>query len=43
MTVNSAAVVTMNFVSGMCDCTVDSDVGMGDFLLVARAGDFARV
>ena len=26
--------VTTKFLFGMCDCTVDSDVGTGDFSLV---------
>ena len=34
MTVTSIAVVTMKFLFGMCDCTVDVDVGMGDFSLL---------
>ena len=34
MTINSAAVETEKFVFGMRDCTVDSDVGKGDFLLM---------
>ena len=34
VTVNSVAVAATKFFSGMCDCTVDSDVGTGDFLLV---------
>ena len=34
MTVTSVALVTTKSLFGMCDCTVDSDVGTGDFLLV---------
>ena len=34
MTVTGVAVVTTNFLIGMCDCTVDSDAGMGNFSLV---------
>ena len=34
MTVVRVAVEAMEFLSGMCDCTVDSDVGKGDFSLV---------
>ena len=34
VTVNSAALATMKSQFGMCNCTVDNDVGMGDFLLV---------
>ena len=34
VTVTSAAVATTNLVFGMCDCTVDTDVGTGGFLLV---------
>ena len=26
MTVNSVAIITTNFLLGMCDCTVDNDV-----------------
>ena len=36
MTITSAAVVIMKFRFGMCDCTVDSDVGTRDFLLVLK-------
>ena len=32
VTVTSAAVATMKFLLGTCDCTVDNDVGAGDFL-----------
>ena len=31
MTVASIVVVTTKFIFGRCDCTVDSDVGKGDF------------
>ena len=31
LAVNSVAVVTTRFISGMCYCTVHSDVGTGDF------------
>ena len=41
MTVTSVAVVTTEFLFGMCSCTGNNDVGTGDFLLVQ--GDFARV
>ena len=34
MTVTSVAVATTTFLFGMCDCTVDSDIGMGDSSLV---------
>ena len=34
MTVTSVAAATTKFLSGMCGCTVDSDVGTGDFSLV---------
>ena len=34
MTVTCVAVETTTFLFGMCHCTVDSDVGMGNFLLV---------
>ena len=34
VTVVSVAVETTKFLSGMCDCTVDSDVATGDFSLV---------
>ena len=34
VTVTSAAGATLKFLFGMCDCTVDSDVGNGDFSLV---------
>ena len=34
MTVTCVAVVTAKFLFGMCNCTVDSDVGTGDFLLM---------
>ena len=34
MTDTSVAVATTKFLFGMCDCTVDSDVGTGDFSLV---------
>ena len=33
MTVTSLAVATMKFLSGMCNCMIDSDVGKDDFLL----------
>ena len=33
MTITSVAVTIAKFIFGMCDCTVDSDVGMGDFSL----------
>ena len=36
VTVASAVVVTTKFLFGICDCTVDSDVGTGDFSLVLR-------
>ena len=39
MTVASVAVEATKFLFGMCDCTVASDVGTGDF----SARDFARV
>ena len=32
--VTSVAVATTKFLLGMCDCTVDNDVGTGDFSLV---------
>ena len=32
--INSVAATIANFLLGMCNCTVDSDVGMGDFLLM---------
>ena len=41
MTVTSVAVMTTKFLLGMCNCTIDSNVGMGEFF--ARAGDFALV
>ena len=34
MTVTIVAVVTVRFLVGVCDWTVDSDVGKGDFSLV---------
>ena len=34
MKVTSVAVAAAKFPFGMCDCTVDSDVGTGDFSLV---------
>ena len=34
MTVVSVAVWTTKSLFGMCDCTVDGDVGKGDFSLV---------
>ena len=34
MTVTSVAITTAKFLFGMCNCTVDSDVGMYNFLLV---------
>ena len=34
VTVTSVAVVTVKFLRGMCNCTVVSDVGTGDTLLV---------
>ena len=34
MTVTSVAVATKKFLAGMCDCTVYSDAGTGDFSLV---------
>ena len=34
MTVTSVAIVTTKSLFGMCDCTVDIDVGTGDFSLV---------
>ena len=34
VTVTSVAVTTTTFLSGICDCTVDSDVGIGNFSLV---------
>ena len=40
VTVTSVAVVTTKFLFGICDCTVDSDVGKGDSF---RAGAFACV
>ena len=33
MTVTSVAVATTKLLFGMCDCMVNSDVGMGDFSL----------
>ena len=36
MTVVSVAVEATKFLCSMCDCTVDSDVGTGDFSLVPR-------
>ena len=36
MTITSVAVATKKFLFGMCDCTVDSDVGTNDFSLVLR-------
>ena len=36
MTVTSVTVATTKFLFGMCDCTVDSDVGTEDFSLVLR-------
>ena len=32
--VTSVAVATAKFLFGMCNCTVDSDIGMGGFSLV---------
>ena len=34
VTVTSVAVATRKLLQGMCDCSVDSDAGMGDFSLV---------
>ena len=34
VTVNSAAVATTKFLSGMYDCTVHSDIGTDDFALM---------
>ena len=34
VTVISVAVATIKFLLGMCDCTVDSDIGKGNFLLL---------
>ena len=34
MTVTSVAVATTKFLFGMCDGTVDSDVGTGNLLLL---------
>ena len=34
MTISSVAVVTAKFLFGICDCTVKSDVGSGDFSLM---------
>ena len=34
MTGTSVAVATAKFLFGMCNCTVDNDVGMDNFLLV---------
>ena len=34
MTVTSFAFATMKFLSGMCNCTVDSDLDTDDFSLV---------
>ena len=34
MTVTSIAVPTTKFLFGMCNCTVDSDVGIGSFSLL---------
>jgi len=34
VTVTSVAVVTMKFLFGTCNCTVDSDIGTSDFSLV---------
>ena len=31
MAVTNTSVAIMNFVFGMCNCTLDSDVSMGDF------------
>ena len=39
--VTTVAVVTTKFLLHMCHCTVDSDVGTGDFSLSTRA--IARV
>ena len=36
MTVTSVAVATKKFLLGMCECTVDSDVGTCDFSLVLQ-------
>ena len=41
VTVISIAVTTTKFLFGMCDCTVNNNVGTGDFSLVL--GEFARV
>ena len=50
VTITNAAVATAKFLFGMCDCTVDIDVGTGDFSLVlgilhvwTRARAIARV
>ena len=37
MTVASFAVELTKFVSGICDCSVDSDAGTGEILLVPGA------
>ena len=34
VTATSVAVATTKFLFGMCDCTVDKDVGKGGFLLM---------
>ena len=34
MTASSVAVATKKFLFGMCDCTVSSNAGTGDFSLV---------
>ena len=34
MTVTGVAVAIMKFLIGICNCTVDSDVGTGSFSLV---------
>ena len=33
MTVDTVRVATTKFLFGLCDCTVDSNVGTGDFSL----------
>ena len=40
VTDTSVAVATTKFLSGICDCTVDSDVDTGDFSFLF--GNFAR-
>ena len=40
MTVANVAVATTKFLFGICACTVDSDVGAGNFSLVLRVCRF---